>query len=137
MSADDAPRASPTLVAVAVVQHAGHVLIGRRAEQAALGGLWEFPGGKVEPGESPAAAAARECLEETGLAIDLLRTLMQCVHDYEHGSVQLFFYDCRPRNPAQEPYPPFLWARTDRLADFEFPPANRDVLALLAAQSDG
>jgi mutator protein MutT len=64
------PSASESRVeiAVAVVEHQGRFLIGKRPDDAALGGYWEFPGGKVEQGESPADAAIRECLEETGVA---------------------------------------------------------------------
>ncbi len=54
-----------TRIAIAVVEHDGNFLIGLRPSGAVLGGLWEFPGGKVEPDETPEAAAARECLEET------------------------------------------------------------------------
>jgi 8-oxo-dGTP pyrophosphatase MutT (NUDIX family) len=65
--------ANPIEVAISVVRHAGCYLVGRRATHLALGGLWEFPGGKLEADESPRDAARRECWEETGLRVDVLR----------------------------------------------------------------
>ena len=60
-----------TEIAVAVVERDGSFLIGLRTAGLSLAGMAEFPGGKVEPGESPSAAAVRECLEETGLQIEV------------------------------------------------------------------
>src|SRR5437764_2006476 len=62
-------KTMPTPIAVAVVEKDGHFLVGQRPEGVSLAGLWEFPGGKIEPGESPEAAAVRECLEETGVDV--------------------------------------------------------------------
>lgn len=58
----------PTPIAIAVVQHADQFLIGQRPAGLVLSGYWEFPGGKIQLGETPEAAAVRECLEETGLS---------------------------------------------------------------------
>ena len=81
----------PTPIAVAVVEHRGKYLIGRRPEGAALAGLWEFPGGKVEPGESPADAARRECLEETGLDVVVGAPYPEVVQQYDHDRVRSAF----------------------------------------------
>src|SRR4051812_46830278 len=62
-----------TLVAIAVVEHDGKSLVGERPAGVALAGFAEFPGGKVEPGESPEAAAVRECIEESGLQVEIVR----------------------------------------------------------------
>src|SRR4029079_19393384 len=61
------PKSMPTPIAIAIVEHSGSFLVGRRPEGAALAGLWEFPGGKIEPGETAEEAAGREWLVETGL----------------------------------------------------------------------
>ena len=134
MSDSEGARSTPTEIAVAVVRHGGNVLIGRRPQGAALAGLWEFPGGKVEPGETPAAAAVRECREETGLAIEVVAAFPSCDHHYRHGRVRLNFLDCRVQGLAAEPHSPFLWVAVDRLAQYEFPAANAQVLAILADQ---
>ena len=65
----------PTDIAIAVVEQHGQFLIGQRPADVALGGLWEFPGGKVEPGELPVNAAIRECLEETGLVVRISKLI--------------------------------------------------------------
>ena len=88
----------PVSIAVAVVQHAGTVLIGRRAPEAPLGGLWEFPGGKVGPDETPGEAAARECREETGLAVRIGRP-------YPHSPTGHLVGDAGNRGGMNKPQP--------------------------------
>ena len=83
-----------TIIAVAVVEHDRQYLIGKRPPGVPLAGYCEFPGGKVHPGETPAAAAERECLEETGLQVEVVRQLDAAVHDYDHGQLQLYFFLC-------------------------------------------
>ncbi|HEV3024500.1 MAG TPA: (deoxy)nucleoside triphosphate pyrophosphohydrolase [Pirellulales bacterium] len=118
-------------IAVAVVEHDGRFLIGQRPSGVALAGLWEFPGGKVEPGETSAAAAARECLEETGLAIEVGEPYPAVVHQYEHGKVVLEFFACRAVDPSQSPQPPFRWVTHLELAGYPFPAANAGLIELL------
>ena len=86
----------PTRIAVAVVERDGEFLVGQRSAGAALAGLWEFPGGKVEPGETVGEAAVRECLEETDLAIEVIGEHSTVTHHYQHGLVAVTFVDCRP-----------------------------------------
>ena len=64
---------SRTLIAIAIVEYDGLFLVGQRPPDVPLAGLWEFPGGKVQAGETPEAAAARECFEETGLTAQVDR----------------------------------------------------------------
>lgn len=131
------PRSSsqPVPIAVAVVEHAGRVLIGRRAAAGPLGGLWEFPGGKVEPPETPREAAARECREETGLTVRVGDLLLELGYSYEHGPVRLHFFSATPVDPAQPPLEPFRWVPLKDLAAYSFPPANAKVLGLLLARN--
>jgi mutator protein MutT len=123
---------APTPIAVAVVEHEGRLLIGKRPDGVALAGLWEFPGGKVEPGETPAAAAQRECLEETGIAVRVDGAYPQHTQSYEHDCVQLHFVACTPLDPSQTPRPPYRWVPRSGLSQYEFPAGNRALLEYLS-----
>jgi mutator protein MutT len=125
----------PVPIAVAVVEHAGRVLIGQRPAAGPLGGLWEFPGGKVELGETPQEAAVRECREETGLAVRVGDPLLEVVHAHEHGQVRLHFFSATAVDPAQPPRGPFRWVARIDLPGYAFPPANAKLLELLLARS--
>lgn len=118
-------------IAIAVIRHQGQVLIGQRPAGAPLAGLWEFPGGKLLPGESVETAAVRECREETGLDVLPESHLADIPHQYAHGAVRLTFIACRPLDPAQTPAAPFRWVPLAELPNYEFPEANGPVLAML------
>lgn len=92
----DAAAAKPRLrVVAAVVWDGDRLLMTQRPPGGALGLQWEFPGGKLEPGESPEVALVREVREELGVGATPLETLATHVHDYAHGlSVELVFVRC-------------------------------------------
>jgi mutator protein MutT len=119
---------SRTQIAIAVVEHDDRFLVGRRPPNVPLPGLWEFPGGKLQTGETAEAAAARECLEETGLAIQVGAEFPAVEHDYAHDRVELHFFHCTPIDPARPPREPFRWIPAAELAKLDFPPANRAIL---------
>jgi 8-oxo-dGTP diphosphatase len=121
----------PTRIAIAVVEHHGRYLIGRRPEGVPLAGYWEFPGGKVQAGETAEQAAARECLEETGLEVAVGEPYPAVVHQYAHGKVALEFFACRPLEPEQTPRSPFRWVLAADLGEYQFPEANGGLLAYL------
>lgn len=127
------PSKGPTPIAIAVVVHEGRVLIGRRPADVPLAGYWEFPGGKIQVGETPSEAAARECREETGLAIRVGQAYPEIEHEYEHGSVQLHFFAATPVDAAAEPSAPFRWVPLTELREYRFPDANREVIDRLLA----
>jgi 8-oxo-dGTP diphosphatase len=126
----------PTTIAIAVVRRNGQFLIGLRPAGAPLAGLWEFPGGKVLPGETPAAAAARECLEETGIAIDVGAEQGVVAQRYAHGDVELHFFDCTPRNPLPAVDPRFRWVPAADLGRYEFPAANAPLIERLVLAAE-
>lgn len=121
----------PLDVAVAIILRDHEVVIGRRTEGQVLAGYWEFPGGKVEPGEAPATAAVREALEETGLAIEVESLWNETTASYPHGDVRLRFYACRPVIASAEPRAPYRWIACHRLHELPFPAANREILRML------
>ncbi len=121
----------PVEIAVAVVEHHGHVLIGLRPPGTPLAGYWEFPGGKIAPGEHPEVAAIRECREEAGLEIRVVRAWLKVEHRYEHGPVRVHFFAAEPLTPRPFPHAPFRWVRRSELHEYTFPPANAPILAEL------
>ena len=120
-------------IAIAVVQENDLFLAGPRDAKQVLGEYWEFPGGKIEAEESASEAAIRECLEETGIAVQVVGQYPAVLHDYDHGTVQLHFFDCRPASESPPPQTPFRWIPRKELSDYVFPAANQSLLALLAA----
>ena len=116
-------------------------MIGRRPQGARLAGLWEFPGGKLEAGETPAQAVVRECREEAGLEVIASDLISEKVHRYEVAgprsdesfAVHLYFYACRPREPNRPPREPFRWVPLRDLEQYEFPEANAEIVARLQA----
>lgn len=93
-----------TRVAAAVLWRDGRVLLTRRPPGGPLGLQWEFPGGKLEPGETPEAAAVREVEEELGMRVAARETLAVERHDYDHGAaVEIVFVRCE--HVSGEPTP--------------------------------
>lgn len=122
-----------TVIAVAVVVRHGCVLVGRRAADAVdAAGLDEFPGGKVEAGESPESAAARECLEESGIAVRIDGLLDQAGGAATHGPLEILFFAASALDDREEPLVPFAWIPITELAGRRFPSANARVVGLLA-----
>ena len=126
----------PVEIAVAVVEHAGRYLIGLRPPGAPMAGLWEFPGGKLHPGENPAGAAERECLEETGLSVSAGAAYLAVEHEYAHGRLRLHYMKCTLGDACQQASTPavperFRWVPVAELSRYEFPPANAGLIELL------
>jgi A/G-specific adenine glycosylase len=123
------------VVATAVVWRGGRVLITRRPPEGLLGGLWEFPGGKVEPGESPPEAARRELAEELEVEIEVGEPLGTVEHAYSHFRITLHAYHARvvagePRPAADDA---LAWVRPDELGSYAFPAANLRLIERLRA----
>ena len=118
----------PISIAVAVVEHAHRFLIGERPAGTSLGGLWEFPGGKVQTNEHPARAAVRECWEETALRVKIRHVYGNVIHQYDHDWVCLHFFACIPVLPLGHPKSPFRWVDVKSLQTYQFPAANAILL---------
>ena len=119
-------------VVAAVIERAGRVLIARRQVGSHLGGLWEFPGGKRQAGETAEAALVREIREELDAAIDVGELVFHVTHAYDDRTVALYFYRCRLRSEAR----PLLgqemrWVPRAELPTLGFPPADEELIRLL------
>jgi 8-oxo-dGTP diphosphatase len=128
---------STVLVAAAVLVERGRVLLTQRKRGTHLEGLWEFPGGKVEDGEDPKAALARELREEIGVEADVGDIVEVTFHRYESKCVLLLFYAAARRPGSPEPraldVAALEWADARALDPARFPPADLAVLAKVRA----
>lgn len=120
------------LVAAAVLHHQGRVLLTRRMEGSHLAGLWEFPGGKVEPGEDPVTTVVRECREECGIDLEVEDILDVTFHAYPQKDVLLLFYVCRFAHGEQAVrhvgVADHVWALPSELRSYPLPPPDERVL---------
>jgi 8-oxo-dGTP diphosphatase len=111
----------------------GRVLITRRAPQTHQGGLWEFPGGKVEPGETIVDALARELKEELGVTVLISEPFMTLDHDYGDQCVCLAVHRVTSwrGEPSGMEGQPLAWQQPKNLTDWPFPAANQPILTRL------
>jgi 8-oxo-dGTP diphosphatase len=121
-------------VAVGVVTNSsGQVLLSRRHQSAHQGGLWEFPGGKLEPGEPVLTALLRELDEELGLRVETASPLIRIRHQYPDRSVLLrvFRVDAHSGRAVGMEGQEIRWVNPVDLGDYEFPEANRPIISAL------
>lgn len=119
-------------VAAAVIRDtAGRILIARRADTQHQGGLWEFPGGKVEAHETVETALARELHEELGIVVSAARPLIKVRHDYPDKQVLLDVWEVSAftGEPHGAEGQPLAWATVRELMNYEFPAANQPIVA--------
>jgi 8-oxo-dGTP diphosphatase len=126
-----------TVVAAALTDPQGRVLLQQRPEGRAMAGLWEFPGGKVEEGELPEAALGRELEEELGIAVAAPDLAPACFASAALGErhLVLLLYLCRIWRGEPRPLhaEALKWLRPAEMDPDEMPPADRPLIALLAA----
>ena len=123
------------VAAVALIDVDGRVLLARRPPGKAMAGLWEFPGGKIKPDETPEAALIRELKEELGIdvAASCLAPFTFASHAYADFHLLMPLYVCRKWQGTVAPLEgqTLTWVRPNRLADYEMPPADKPLVAML------
>jgi 8-oxo-dGTP diphosphatase len=124
-----------TVVAVALVDADGRVLLAQRPEGKAMAGLWEFPGGKIHAGESPEAALIRELKEEIDIDVTeaCLAPFTFASHRYEKFHLLMPLYVCRRWKGVMRPREgqTLAWVRPAKLGDYPMPPADIPLVAML------
>ena len=137
MAATAAEPAPPLVLvaAVVLVDADGRVLLAQRPDGKSMAGLWEFPGGKVDPGETPEAALIRELREELGIdvAASCLAPFTFASHAYPDFHLLMPLYVCRKWSgiPLAREGQRLAWVRPARLVDYSMPPADKPLVAML------
>ncbi|MBF2065775.1 MAG: 8-oxo-dGTP diphosphatase MutT [Calothrix sp. C42_A2020_038] len=124
------------IIGVAIIwNETGQILIDRRRPIGAMGGLWEFPGGKMEPGETITECIQREIKEELGINIEVGELLITIDHTYAHLQVTLTVHHCKYVSGVPRPIEcdEIRWVNLDELEQFEFPQANIQIISALKA----
>jgi len=129
------PLRTVLVAAVALIDADGRVLIAQRPPGKAMAGLWEFPGGKVQAGETPERALIRELKEELGVDVSesCLGAFTFASHAYAEFHLLMPLYLCRKwqGTPTAHEHTALKWVRADRLADYPMPPADVPLVAML------
>lgn len=120
-------------IAVGVVSKNGKILITKRKESGLLGGLWEFPGGKIKDGETAEEACIREIKEEVNLKIEVMDYLRQVKHAYTHFKIVLDVFRCRyiSGKVKLDGAVDYRWIKPDEIEKFPFPKANHKFIPLI------
>ena len=123
------------VAAVALIDKDGRVLLAQRPEGKSMAGLWEFPGGKVEDGETPESALIRELHEELGIETwsSCLAPLTFASHSYESFHLVMPLFACRKWQGYPQPREgqSLAWVRANKLRDYPMPPADIPLIPIL------
>jgi 8-oxo-dGTP diphosphatase len=123
-------------VVAAVIERNGQILVGQRRKSDSHGLKWEFPGGKVERGEAPAAALARELEEELGIQARVGREIVRYAHEYpKRATILLIFYSVTEfsGDPQSLAFERIVWESPEKLPDYDFLDGDVDFVRRLAA----
>lgn len=126
-------------VAAGLIRQDGRYLIARRKPGVHLGGFWEFPGGKREPGETLEECLRRELFEELNVRIDVPLPYRLIRHEYAERIVEIHFFRCSIEEGKPRPIDSteLRWVRPTDLSDFQFPPADQAVIEDLQRENAG
>ncbi|MFQ3620132.1 MAG: (deoxy)nucleoside triphosphate pyrophosphohydrolase [Spirochaetales bacterium] len=121
---------TPLEVSCGILQLGDTILAVRRKQGKILAGKYEFPGGKIEPGETPEGCLLRELQEELNLKVDILSSLPPVLHAYAHGLIRLHPFICRPKNSVSllKDHDHTLWDKPENLFNLPWAEADREVL---------
>ena len=118
----------------AIIKDGDKYLIGQRPAHKSQGGLWEFMGGKIEPGETPEQALKRECLEELALEIENERIIDSVVHKYPEKTIRLTLISCSPKSgsiPKALEHQQIKWVTRAEMDAIDFASADRELISKL------
>lgn len=119
-------------VTAAIIRQNGKILICQRPANKSCGLLWEFPGGKIEAGETGEQCIVRECQEELGVTLVVERELTDIVHEYSDRTVHLHFYLCRIAVgiPKKNEHNAIAWIKHDEINQYAFCPADEKMIQI-------
>ena len=125
-----------TEVVAALIRQGETFMICQRPAHKARGLLWEFVGGKVEPGETKAAALIRECREELGVTLTVGDVFMDVIHEYPDLTVHLTLFDAviAEGEPQKLEHNDIRWITPAQIGDYEFCPADVEILREITAR---
>ncbi len=122
----------------AIIKNGARYLVGQRPEGKAQGGLWEFMGGKIERGETPEEALARECSEELALEIQNEHIVNSVVHEYPEKTIRLTLLSCEPKpgsTPKALEHQAIRWVTPEEMRAMPFCPADSELIEKLFPSS--
>jgi 8-oxo-dGTP diphosphatase len=126
------------VVTAAIIRRSGSVLLARRSSGEKVAGFWEFPGGKVEDGETPEECLARELDEELGIQARIGRKCAESLHEYDHGKFRIIAYiadwvagDLRPRVHDR-----VEWVKISNVGEYQLLPADGPIAAVIQNLED-
>lgn len=124
------------VVVAAIIEASGRYLVTRRQKNTHLEGLWEFPGGKIEPGESHAEALRREIREELAADVEVRELVLSTTHDYPERSVELHFYRCGLLGvPVPQLGQQMAWVERAALGSLPLPEADAELVQMLTSDT--
>jgi mutator protein MutT len=122
------------VVVAAVIEQDGRFLLTRRQPGVHLAGMWEFPGGKIDPDEAHTDALTREIREELDADVEVGELVLHTAHAYHDRTIALYFYRCRlSGSPRPLLGQEMRWVPRGELATLGFPPADKELIELLAS----
>ena len=123
----------------AIIKDGDRYLVGQRPANKAQGGMWEFMGGKIEPGETPEEALARECREELALEIENEHIIDSVVHEYPEKTIRLTLISCSPKSgsiPKALEHQQIRLVTLDEMDTLTFAPADRELIEKLSRNKE-